>query len=166
MLMADNVAKGKLPFWLVLLGVLVVFGGVGFGMGRLFSNPAQADADGPALKQTDGPSKEYVYFNLFEDNELAVNIDDPRMNRIVVAPITVALRPEAASDGTKLIQKEKASLKHMMASYFAGCTLDDLRGTENRNRIAREILDMFNDKLWPDSTPLIKEVLLGDLKVQ
>ena len=57
-------------------------------------------------------------------------------------------------------------LKHLLATYFAGCTLDDLRGSENRNRIAREILDTFNKQLWPDSKPLIHEVLLGDLKVQ
>ena len=73
---------------------------------------------------------------------------------------------DALPISTKRVEQEKAMLKHLLASYFAGCTLDDLRGTDNRNRIAREILDDFNKQLWPDSRPLIQEVLLGDLKVQ
>ena len=50
--------------------------------------------------------------------------------------------------------------------YLASLHLEDIRGDNNLKRIQSQVMDAFNEKLFPDSKPKIKNVLFKEFAVQ
>lgn len=150
----------------------------GSKMGRASSTPATTQAtDHPESEQADAykepkghgaePAKLSPGSSAYYDLEpIIVNLDEPRLARYIRASIVLSIKPENHKKVSNLIEQRKPELKSFLTVYLAGCTLEDVRGPKNLNRIRREILNAFNDQLFPGTKPLIDEVLFKEFAVQ
>jgi len=80
--------------------------------------------------------------------------------------MTLAFKPENFKLATETIEKRLPELRSRLTVYLSGCTLEDVRGPKNLNRIRREIQDSLNRDLWPGGNPLIEEVFFKEFVVQ
>ena len=148
-------------------GVVVIAGAAGYVAGTLSgcggpesaALPAQAAG---AVPEPAGSDEEVQYID-FE--AITVNLDEPRLARYVCVTITLAV---AAADYPQVsveVSEKMPVLKDWLTVYFASCSLDDVRGAVNMNRMRREILDAFNEQLWPEQKPRISHVLFKKFTV-
>ncbi|MFA6132730.1 MAG: flagellar basal body-associated FliL family protein [Phycisphaerae bacterium] len=118
----------------------------------------KAEASGPVLKEG-----ELGYYDL---ESVTVNLDEPRLGRYVRATIVLAMEAKDFKAASEVLNKRKPDLKSWLTVYLAGCTVEDVRGPRNLNRIRNEIRDSFNEQLWPDRKPLVAKVLFKEFAVQ
>jgi flagellar basal body-associated protein FliL len=108
------------------------------------------------------PNEELVYFDF---DPVVVNLNEKRMARYVRATITLAIRKSDKS-AKESIEARMPELKSWLTVYLAGCTLEDLCGSKNLNRLLRHIEESFNSQLWPNKRGLISHVLFKEIAVQ
>ena len=161
-------ARSGSLLWIILsMGVVVGAAGAGFVLARLMNRPQSADAAQAAQTEPEPPPppmhEDYKYYEL---DPITVNLDGPRLERYIRAKITLAMRPENHTEATALIEKKKPELISWLNAYLAGCSLEEVRGTSNQNRLMREIKDSFNERLWPERNPRIEQVLFAEFAVQ
>ena len=99
--------------------------------------------------------EEYAYYDM---EPIVANPNVPRLERYIRATLTLAIRRDDLKKATKVIEKKMPELKSSLILYLSDCSLDEIRGTKNLNRILREIQDSFNERLWPNQRPLIVKV--------
>jgi flagellar basal body-associated protein FliL len=154
------------PRLVLYAGVGVIAAAAGYAAATLSGcsgGPDAAEAMPPEAPQAGGrphagtPEEDFHYVD-FEP--LTVNLDEPRLARYISVTLALAIPADQADAETlKLIETKKRVLRDWLTSYFASCSLDDVRGAVNMGRMRREILDAFNQKLWPDQKPRINRVL-------
>ena len=161
---------------LALAGVIVVAAaGGGYFTAKVFnSRPAKADQlseateghkeakEGKEAKATKSDNG-YVYHRI---DPIIANINEPRMMRYIRATITLSIKNSDDGEASATLEKSKVKIKDWLTRYLMGCTLEDLRGRDNYNRIRKEILASLNEQLWPQQKPLIAEVFLEEFNVQ
>jgi flagellar basal body-associated protein FliL len=69
-------------------------------------------------------------------------------------------------DGNVFLDEKKPIITNWLTVYLASLSLGDIRGESNLKRIQSQILDAFNEKLFPDSKPKIKNILFKEFAVQ
>ena len=170
-------AAGFPPAMLRLLpfvGAVLVAAGVGYGLSRLFpasaagratSEERSASAPGPGKSSAD---EEFIYYTFEPDEKkvVVVNLNVRRPVRYIRVDLVLAIRPDDFDVAEELLDKKKPELKSWLINYLSGQTLEDVTGPKNQNRIQREILDAFNEKLRPDKKPLIHHILFNQWAVQ
>ena len=170
--------SGLLP-WIIMAVAVVLCAGAGLGLGRLFAGssmppsaessqqvkPAQAEnlkANNPDL--TGGDSQKTWYYEL---EPVVANLDVPGITRYVRAAITLEISAEVDQQkGGVFLEEKKPVLTSWLTIYLASLTLEDIRGDRNLKRIQSQILDAFNEKLFPDARPQIKHVLFKEFAIQ
>jgi len=177
--------KGKgLRFVLLCAGVAFVTGGAGYAVALLTTGgpalpPASAQADpattppapgdpagtppAPAAGQAPEDLEKCVYKDL---DAITANLDEPRLARYVHACITLAIAEEEFAAAAPVIDAKMLVLRDWLTVYLASLTLDEVRGPASLNRMRREILDAFNQELWPDQKPKIRKVLFKEFAVK
>ncbi len=162
--------------WIILAVVVVFCAGAGFGLGRLFGRSGANDANTP-VQQTEtsqtppikaNPSQKDLKETWYYDFEPVVaNLNEPGATRYIRVVLTLqiskALDPEK---GTAFIEEKIPILRNWLTIYLASQTIEDTRGNRNLMRIQSEILDAFNEKLFPDSKYQIKSVFFKDFAIQ
>lgn len=171
--------KGKL-FLLLCAGVAFAAGGAGFAV-ALFTTgenplaPASAQAGEDASPGEEAapdpapigePAKEEEKYAYKDLEPITVNLDEPRLARYVHATVTLAIREKDFAAASGRIDQKTRVLRDWLTVFLTSLTLEDVRGAANLNRIRREILDAFNQELWPDGKPLIRKVLFKDFAVK
>ena len=174
----DKKSSGKKGFlkWIILSVVVISCAGAGLGLGRLFgrsgadgvgesvqkSEPAQTSPVGAESSQEDSENTWYYDFE-----PVVANLNEPGSTRYIRVVLTIqlskALDPQK---GTAFIQEKMPLLRNWLTIYLASQTIEDTRGNRNLMRIQSEILDAFNEKLFPGSKPLIKSVFFKDFAIQ
>ncbi len=148
---------GKILRFALPAGVLVLAIGAGYFASQLGgSNAAPSEAvaeEEPPPPPTD--DEEYKYYDM---EPIVVNPNVPRLERYIRATLTLAIRKDDYGEASKVIEKRMPELKNSLILYLSDCSLDEIRGTKNLNRILREVQDSFNDRLWPNQRPLIVKV--------
>jgi flagellar basal body-associated protein FliL len=140
------------------VGILVLAAGAGYFAnqmtGGLDSTPSEATAeeDNPPPPADD---KEYKYFDL---EPIVANPNVPRLERYIRATLTLAIHKDDYDQAKKVLEKRMPELKNSLILYLSDCSLDEIRGKKNLNRILREVQDSFNERLWPDQRGLIAKV--------
>lgn len=166
----------KLLLWLIMAVVVAVCASAGFALGRLLANPAKTqDTENTQqdnqtqiedLKSDDsekGPEKTWYY----DLEPVIANLDVPGVTRYVRATLTLELNSNIdQKKGTDLLEKKKPVLTNWLTIYLAGLTLEDAKGDKNLQRIQIQILDEFNEKLFPDEKPQIKKILFKEFAIQ
>ncbi|GAH75682.1 unnamed protein product [marine sediment metagenome] len=174
--------------WIIMAVVAVLCAGAGLGLGRLFagsstpqiriadSDSGQRIADSLNAKRytlnakVDAPdlmavgSQKTWYYEL---EPVVANLDVPGITRYVRAAITLEISAEVDQEkGIAFLEEKKPVLTNWLTIYLASLTLEDIRGDRNLRRIQSQILDSFNEKLFPDARPQIKHILFKEFAIQ
>jgi flagellar basal body-associated protein FliL len=167
-------ARGIFP-WIIMFVVVVLCGGAGLALSRLFAGsrtPETAEysqedegyleADEPDSSPAD--SQEAPFYDL---ESVVANLNEPGVTRYVRATLTLVIGSELNKEkGRIFLDEKKPLLKNWLTVYLANLTLEDVRGQRNLKRIQSQILDAFNEELFPGSKPLIKRVLFKEFAIQ
>jgi len=172
--------------WIIMAVVVAVCAGAGLGLGRLFAGsgkaqpaetsqqsagrlPADQSAQPEGLK-TDVPnltgddSKKSWYYDL---EPVVANLNEPGATRYVRAALTLEISSEVnEKKGTGFLEEKKPLLTNWLTIYLAGLSIEDIRGDKGLKRIQSEVLDAFNERLFPDSRPQIKKILFKEFAIQ
>jgi len=179
---AEQSAKKSLIGWLlpwVIMGAVVVFcAGAGFGLSRMFAGSGTPAAPESPAKPDEPASAE----NLAPDNTAAgeapkswyydldpvvANLNEPSVTRYVRATFTLEVNPEIdKTKGTEFLNERKPVLINWLTVYLSSLRLEDIRGDKNLKSIQSRVCEAFNEKLFPDSKPQIKQVLIKEFPVQ
>ncbi len=178
---ADKPAeKGKgrsiIP-WIIIAAVVVVAAGAGLGLGRFLAGSSKPEAatsapppdQSPAAEQPrpDAPAAKPENVWYIDLEPVVANLDEPGATRYVRATITLEMSGEiSAEKGTAFLEQKKPLLKNLLTIYLAGLSVEATRGDKNLKRIQSEICDTFNERLFPDSKPFIKGILIKEFAVQ
>lgn len=163
---------GRLLPWIVLGGVVLFCAGAGFGLGRLFAGSRAAEALPQEPQQTDELAAEEAadgsgktwYYDL---DPVVANLNEPSVTRYVRATFTLELSAEMdKKKGTAFLDEKKPVLINWLTVYLSSLRLDDIRGDKNLKSIQSHVCEAFNEKLFPDSKPQIKQVLIKEFPVQ
>jgi len=161
--------------WLIVALTVAVFAAAGFGLGRMFGSSAKqqkAESSGEkAASQTEqlltakpADAESAWYFDL---EPVVANLDEPSATRYVRATLTLEMRAEMEQrKGTAFLEQKKPLLTNWLTIYLSSLNLENIRGDRNLKRIQSQICDAFNDKLFPDSKPLIKRILFKEFAIQ
>jgi flagellar basal body-associated protein FliL len=174
----DKKPSGGRLQWIIMAVVVIVGAGAGFGLGRLLGDSGTTEAaqstEGGQTKPEDltadttdssgAKSQGTWYYDL---EPVVANLDSPGVTRYVRLTLTLEINSRIiVKKGTALIEEKKPLLTNWLTIYLAGLSLEDIRGDRNLKRIQLQILDAFNEKLFPDARPQIKRVLFKEFAVQ
>jgi flagellar basal body-associated protein FliL len=182
-------AKSSVLPYIIVAVVVLACAGAGVGLGLLFAGggkagpapvepaPAAEEVKAEEPKKAERPAKdkqpeaqkpgkpgEVWYYDL---DPVVANLNEPGATRYVRAALTLEMSPAIAPDkGAALLAQKKPLLTNLMTIYLAGLSVDATRGDKNLKRIQSELTDTFNEKMFPDSAPLIKGILIKEFAVQ
>ena len=149
--------RGKLPLIIVCLFGIVA----GAGLPMVVNVPALLG------KKTEAkPKKKDVETVSIPFGDVVVNLAEDRMNRYLRMKIALKVDEEDEKPVTELVAKHKAALKSKLISYLAGKSLKDVSGSVGVNKLQREILERFEDILFPETESKLREVLFEEYVVQ
>jgi len=152
---------------LLLLGVVAVSAGAGFGVASMMGGPDTTLAEEITAEKQPAPQGREGKFEYVEFKTVTVNLDTENLARYLRVTLALAIEDTDGKDAVRdTIERNIPELESRLRVYLAGKTLDDVRGKENQNRIISEIYDMFNGYLWPSAKPMISHVLLRDFILQ
>ncbi len=167
---------GRLLPGVIIAVVVVIFAGAGFSLGRLFAGsrkpqtPGDSEQDQSAqvkkleAKSSASDSQKSWYYHL---DPVVANLDVADVARYVRASLTLEVSSEVdEKKGTLFLDEKKPVLTNWLTVYLASLGLDDIRGDSSLKRIQSQVLDAFNEKLFPDSKPKIKHILFKEFAVQ
>jgi flagellar basal body-associated protein FliL len=161
---------------IIIVVVVVIFAGAGFTLARFIAGSDTLKAAGVSdqgqssqledmdAKGAGADSRKSWYYHL--DPVIAnLNVDD--VTRYVKASLTLEVSFEVdEKEGKLFFDEKKPVLTNWLTVYLASLGLDDIRGDSNLKRIQSQVLDAFNEKLFPDSKPKIKNILFKEFAVQ
>lgn len=158
--------------WVIMAVIVVLCAGAGLLLGRLFASSSKPEAtessqtgetvhpESPEAGDSATDSRNSWYYDL---EPVVANLDVPGVTRYVRATITLEISSALEQEkGEKLLEEKKPPLKDWLAIYLASLTLEDARGDRNLKRIKLQILDAFNEMLFPDARPQIKRILFNE----
>ncbi len=161
---------GKRPILFLAAGLVVIAAGAGYGLSRLTAGgadalaPASAQAAGAAAASAPADDAD-ASLQYYDFEAITVNLDEPRLARYVTVTLTLAIPAAQYEEAMVDVEAQLPVLKDWLNVYFSSCSLEDVRGAVNMNRIRREILDGFNGQLWPDRAPRIRHVFFKKFTV-
>lgn len=152
--------------WIIIAVSVSLLSGSGFFLGRLMAgsgSPKEGEAAQEEAQTTEEESTD-SQDNWFCDlDPVVANLNVPGATRYVRASITMEMDGELIEvDSEELLNSKKPLLRNWLAVYLAGLSIEDARGDRNLKRIQLEILDSFNEILFPDSKPLVKQILFKE----
>ena len=172
-----SLVRRLLP-WIIMTLIVVICAGAGFGLGRLFAGsptPEAAESDllpGESaqmedLKADDDSAKgseEVWYYDL---DPVVANLNEPSVTRYVRASLTLEMSSDLdAKDGEDFLDEKKPILINWLTVYLSGLSLEDVRGDKNLRSIQSQIREAFNEELFPNSKPHIRQILIKEFPVQ
>lgn len=167
--------KGNLLRLLVPVGIVVLSAGAGYLVTRLTGaqtppTPAAAGQqlptageESPASAKGQDDKDEYTYYDL---QPIIVNLNEPRLARYIRATLTLVIRKDDHKTAVETIEEKLPALRGWLILYLSDCSLAEVRGAGNLNRILRDIQDSLNDRLWLNGRPLIARVEYKEWAVQ
>jgi len=172
----EKTSSGGMLQWIIMAVVVIICIGAGFGVGRILggnetpepAQPPRQDQPTPIenIKENDSTtdSQKGWYYEL---EPVVACLDEPSVTRYIRAILTLKLSSELdEKQGTALLEEKKPVLINWLSIYLSGLSVDDIRGETNQRHIQLQILDAFNEKLFPDARPQIKKILFKEFVVQ
>ncbi len=160
--------------WLILGAVVAAGATGGFALSQLLGGqPAPADTAEPAEPEKDEiftpaaatpGQKSWPYDKL---DPIVANLDEPGVSRFVRVSVILEISPQMDPvKGPEFLDEKKVLLQDWMTTYFAGLSLEDVRGSRSLTRIKREIQDQINQLLFGNEKPYVQRVLFKEFAVQ
>jgi flagellar protein FliL len=147
---------------LMLLVVGVVFAGAGAAIPMFVNVPALFAKSKADKAKEHGEAKTVIV----PFSDVVVNLVDPRMQRYLRVKIAVLVDAEAEEEVTALLNKHKAAVKSKLIGHISGKEIKDVSGTVGVNRLQRELLERFEDVLYPDGHGQIRAILFEEYVIQ
>ncbi|HOM60739.1 MAG TPA: flagellar basal body-associated FliL family protein [Anaerohalosphaeraceae bacterium] len=174
---SEETGKGSWGFWAMLAAVVAGALSGGFALCQLLGGtddacpaaqvaPAKtAEQNFDAFLSQNGKNQPaWIYDGL---EPVVCNLDEPGVTRYVRVTISLEMRPEMdRTKGEPYLEERKLILRDWLTTYFAGLSLEDVRGSRNLEKIKRQIQEQFNEMLFPNSRPYIQRVLFREFAVQ
>jgi len=161
---------------IIIAVIVVLFAGAGFTLGRLFAGSSTPQTLGASeqdqssqsenlkAKGSEDDSQKSWYYHL---EPVIANLDVADVTRYVKAWLTLEISSGLDEKKGKIfLDEKKPILTNSLTVYLASLGLDDIRGDMNLKRIQSQILDDFNEKLFPGSKSQIKRILFKEFAVQ
>jgi len=164
--------------WIIMFVVVLICAGAGLSVGRLFagSRAPEADESGSKsgasdqiedLKAEKDSAKDSAKVWYYDLDPVVANLNEPTVTRYVRASLTLEMSADMdVKKGTTFLDEKKPILINWLTVYLSSLSLEDIRGDNNLRSIQSQIRDAFNEKLFPDSKPQIKQVLIKEFPVQ
>ena len=177
--------------WIILAVVIMICAAAGFGLGRVIAGPAstiepqtadqqsqekekanQAKTDEEAkidplanlAASEDGSGDSWYYKDL---KPFLANLNEPDATRYIRVSIILEMNPELDEiKGTEYIKQKEPIITNWITIYLGSLNIDNTRGEKNQRRIQAYVLDKMNQKLFPDSKPLISRILFREFSIQ
>jgi flagellar basal body-associated protein FliL len=175
-----NEKKSLIKRILPIVIIIVIVGlcsGAGLVLGKMLAPDASkpdgteteaAESDDAEAAQADtdsGEDSNKVWYYDFEP--VVANLNEPSVARYVSLTITLQIGSELSEkEGKALIDEKVPILTDWLTVYLAGLSLDDIRGDKNLKSIQVQILEAFNEQLFPNSKPRIRHILFRNFAVQ
>ena len=70
------------------------------------------------------------------------------------------------TQGTAFLDEKKLLLRDWLTTYFAGLSLEEVRGSRSLSRIKKEIQDQYNQILFGSGQGYVDRVLFKEFAVQ
>ena len=168
---------GILP-WIIMAVVIALCAGAGLGLGRLLASSSKAETIESSQQDESAQAKSIIlkvddsttdsqktwYYDL---EPVVANLDVPGATRFVRAALILEINPQVKEkQGRDFLDDKKPILTNWLTIYLASLSLEDIRGDRNLKRIQSQILDAFNEKLFPDAKPQIKCILFKEFAIQ
>ena len=163
--------------WLILVGIVLAGATGGFALSMLLAGGGQSadvKANVEAMEEAE-PTKEFESMIAdrggkkwqYDLETVIANLDEPGVTRYLRATITIELSNEMDErKGLPFMDSMALELRDWLTTYFAGLSLERIRGTRNLSRIKKEIRDHFNVILFPETKPFVEGIFLKDFAVQ
>ena len=164
--------------WIIILVVVLICACAGLSVGRLFAGsgtPEGAESGSESgesaqiedLKADNHSSKDSAKVWYYDLDPVVANLNEPTVTRYVRASLTLEMSAEMnVKKGTAFLDEKKPILINWLTVYLSSLGLEDIRGDNNLRSIQSHIRDAFNEQLFPDSKPQIKQVLIKEFPVQ
>ena len=164
--------------WIMILVVVLIGAFAGLNVGRLFvgsgtpeaaKSGSQSDAAAriDELKADNNSAEDSAKVWYYDLDPVVANLNEPSVTRFVRASLTLEMSAEMdVEKGTAFLDEKKPILINWLTVYLSSLGLEDIRGDKNLRSIQSHIRDAFNEKLFPDSKPQIKQVLIKEFPVQ
>jgi len=152
--------KNKMMGLIMWVGVAVVAIGGGFATPFVLQKMESGESDEVTKVDPNGPTA------LVDFGEVTVTLNEPRMDRYLRVAISLLIEKEIEAEFALALEEKTAILKSWLLGNLSQKTMADVRGAVGQNRLRREIRTHFNSVLYPDSPPLIREVLFLEFNVQ
>lgn len=172
----EKASGGGMLQWIILAVVVIVCVGAGFGLGRLFGGTASSETTEPSQQDQPTQTAELKGDDSSTDSQkgwyhelehVIACLDEPGATRYIRATLTLKIRSELSKkQGLALLEEKKPVLINWLSIYLASLKIEDIRGERNQRRIQLQILDAFNEKLFPDAKPQIMKILFKEFVVQ
>ena len=162
--------------WLILASVVVAGSTGGFALSQLLggSDPVSATTAEVQAEEQDptesflndkGEGGESWPFDQIEP--VVANLDEPGVTRYIRATVTFEMSGEVDQEKMRpYLMDKNPIIKDWLTTYFAGLSLEDVRGSRNLSRIKQEIKDQLNEQLFADGGRFIERVLFKEFAVQ
>jgi len=169
--------------WIIMAVAVVVCAGTGFGLSRLLAGvtnkkeqtaSAKEQKGAEAKKSTEekkpnekGSSAESIKIWYYDLDPVIANLNEPGATRYIRAVVTLQIAAELTPEkGKAFLDEKKPLLINWLNIFFAGLNIEDVRGDKNQKIIQSQILDSFNEKLFPDAKPQVAGILFKEFAVQ
>ena len=164
--------------WIIIFVVVLICACAGLSVGRLFAGsgtPEGAESGSESgesaqiedLKADNHSSKDSAKVWYYDLDPVVANLNEPTVTRYVRASLTLEMSAEMnVKKGTAFLDEKKPILINWLTVYLSSLGLEDIRGDNNLRSIQSHIRDAFNEQLFPDSKPQIKQVLIKEFPVQ
>ena len=162
----------------IMGGVILVFALSGFFLGEVLVETLRpepivaAQMVGPSLpglvapqseEGTPDPGKTWFY----DLDPVVANLDEPGATRYIRTSLTLEVFDSLnEKDGRALLKEKSPHLRNWLAIYLASLSLEDARGERNLRRMQSDVLEEFNQILFPNALPHVNHILLKDFAIQ
>lgn len=172
----QKTSKPGLLHWIIMAAVVLICAGSGFLLGRLFTGSAvTGTAEASQEKQTaqqpgllaDDSASDSTQTWFYHLVPVVSNLDEPGVTRYVRTLLTLEVTSSVSQkEATELFEEKTPILTNWLTIFLASLSIEDIRGDKNLRRIQSQILDAFNEELFPDQKPKIKHILFKEFAIQ
>ena len=169
---------GRILPWAIMSVIIIICAGSGFALARLFAGSRNCGAAEPNNTQQQENVEQIeneasttgkqgggeIWYYPFET--IIANLDEPGAIRYLRVTLTLEMSPKIpTAQGNSLLDSKKPILTDWLTVYLGSLTIEDCTG-KNKKVIQSQILDAFNEKLFPDAEPQIKRILFKEFNIQ
>ena len=170
-------AKVSVLTWAIMGVIILVLSSSGFFLGRIFaSSSTQPEAaEAPIEEQDSKKTSEAAQSKqvsegswYYKDMEsVVVNPDEPGATRFVRVGLILEVNNELSKEAaTAMFEAKKPLLINWLNLYFKSLSLSQMENEKDMKRILSQICDGFNEILFPEAKPQIKNVLIREFNIQ